>query len=74
MCDGCGVCAPVCDYEALEVVVKRDARGVERKMVKVTEALCKGCGGCVAACPSGAMEQKGFKNRQILAMIDAALE
>jgi len=73
-CDGCGVCAPVCDYGALEIIVRRDAQGVERKMVKVTEALCKGCGGCVAACPSGAMEQKGFKNKQILAMIDAALE
>jgi len=74
LCDGCGVCAPVCDYGALEVVTQRDAKGVERKFVKVTEALCKGCGGCVAACPSGAMEQKGFKNIQILAMIDAALE
>jgi len=74
MCDGCGVCAPVCDYGALEVTVRRDSLGVERKMVKVTEALCKGCGGCVAACPSGAMEQKGFKNKQILAMIDAALK
>jgi heterodisulfide reductase subunit A len=28
----------------------------------------------VAACPSGAMEQRGFKNQQILAAIDAALE
>jgi heterodisulfide reductase subunit A len=27
----------------------------------------------VAACPSGAMEQKGFKNNQIIAQIDAAL-
>jgi heterodisulfide reductase subunit A-like polyferredoxin len=27
----------------------------------------------VAACPSGAMEQKGFTNEQMLAMIQAAL-
>jgi heterodisulfide reductase subunit A len=73
LCDGCGLCVPVCDYNALEiVVVQRD--GQEKKQVKVKEALCKGCGGCAAACPSGAMEQKGYKSLQILAMIDAALE
>lgn len=74
LCDGCGVCAPVCDYGAIEIITKKDARGNETRQARVTEALCKGCGGCVAACPSGAMEQKGFKNKQILAMIDAALE
>ena len=34
----------------------------------------QGCGSYVAACPSGAMEYKGFKARQFLAMVDAALE
>jgi heterodisulfide reductase subunit A-like polyferredoxin len=28
----------------------------------------------VAACPSAAMEQKGFKDQQMYAMIDAALQ
>jgi heterodisulfide reductase subunit A-like polyferredoxin len=69
LCDGCGICVGVCEYNALEIEEKPD----ETKVVKLNEAVCKGCGCCVAACPSGAMEQKGFKNDQILAEIDAAL-
>lgn len=72
LCDGCGICVPVCEYNALEVVPCKD-RGEDEKIVQLNEAMCKGCGGCVAACPSGAMEQKGFKNVQMLAMIKAAL-
>ncbi|MFZ2148351.1 MAG: FAD-dependent oxidoreductase [Sedimentisphaerales bacterium] len=72
ICDGCGICVPVCEYNALEVV-DRPGGKEEEKIVQINEAMCKGCGGCVAACPSGAMEQKGFKNEQMLAMINAAL-
>ncbi|TET39719.1 MAG: CoB--CoM heterodisulfide reductase iron-sulfur subunit A family protein, partial [Dehalococcoidia bacterium] len=72
LCDGCGICVPVCDYNALEVVPRKSSSDDE-KVIQINEAMCKGCGGCVAACPSGAMEQKGFKNEQILAMIEAAL-
>lgn len=72
LCDGCGMCVPVCEYNALEVV-DRIGGAEGEKIVKLNEAMCKGCGGCVAACPSGAMEQKGFKNEQMLAMIRAAL-
>lgn len=72
LCDGCGICVPVCEYNALEVVPRKGGREDE-KVVQLNEAMCKGCGGCVAACPSGAMEQKGFKNEQMLAMLRAAL-
>jgi heterodisulfide reductase subunit A len=37
---------------------------------KVNEALCMGCGACVVACPSGAMQQKGFKDKQISPMVE----
>ena len=72
LCDGCGICVPVCEYNALEIVNRSGGKEGE-KIVKINEVMCKGCGGCVAACPSGAMEQKGFKNEQMLAMIKAAL-
>jgi len=72
ICDGCGICVPVCEYNALEVVDRPGGKEKE-KIVQINEAMCKGCGGCVAACPSGAMEQKGFKDEQMLAMIQAAL-
>jgi heterodisulfide reductase subunit A-like polyferredoxin len=72
VCDGCGICEPVCEYNAIEIVTEMKD-GEEKKMAKLTEALCKGCGTCIAACPSGAMEQKGFKSEQLVAMIDAAL-
>ena len=63
-CNGCGICALICPFQAVEI----DA---EKKVAKVNEALCKGCGACVASCICGAMNMKGFSNTQILAIINA---
>jgi heterodisulfide reductase subunit A len=72
LCDGCGICVPTCEYKALEIVP--DKKDEKKKTLDVNVGLCKGCGACVGACPSGALTQKGFRDEQIVAMIDAALE
>ena len=63
-CSGCGVCAVVCPFQAIEI-------DTEKGVAAVNEALCKGCGACVSSCICGAINMKGFSNAQILAMIDA---
>lgn len=70
LCDGCGVCVGCCDYNAISLVENND--GTLKSSVNA--GLCKGCGCCVASCPAGAMEQRGFRNKQIIAEIDACLD
>jgi len=69
ICSGCSICVSVCAYSAIEIV--KEGNGESR--AKVNEALCKGCGACVSACPSGAMQQRGFKDKQILPMIEETI-
>ena len=65
-CVGCGMCITVCPYSAR---VKSEKKGV----AVVVEALCQGCGACVVTCPSGAASLRGMSDKQVLAMMDAAL-
>lgn len=67
ICSGCFVCSAMCPYTA----ISKKQKG-EKKVAYVDRALCKGCGACVAACPSGAMQQAGFKDLQILVQVTAA--
>ena len=69
ICSGCSVCVSVCAYSAIEIVKE----GNGESHAKVNEALCKGCGSCVGACPSGAMQQRGFKDKQILPMVEETI-
>ncbi|UCD20359.1 MAG: FAD-dependent oxidoreductase [candidate division WOR-3 bacterium] len=66
-CRGCGRCAEVCEFHAIELVEKE--KGVFT--AKVNEALCKGCGTCVAACPTGAIDLRHFRSEQIEAQLEA---
>ncbi len=66
LCSGCGTCISVCAYSAIELEEDKDGK----KQAKVNEALCMGCGACAAACPSGSMQQKGYKDIQMIPMID----
>ncbi|HID73582.1 MAG TPA: CoB--CoM heterodisulfide reductase iron-sulfur subunit A family protein, partial [Thermoplasmata archaeon] len=63
-CVGCGLCVSACPYGAIDLV---DGKA------SVNTALCKGCGVCAATCRSGAIQQRGFKDEQILTMIREAI-
>jgi heterodisulfide reductase subunit A len=67
LCSGCATCISICPYDAITLEKQKD----DHSIAKVDETLCMGCGACVVACPSGAMQQKGFNDKQILAMISA---
>jgi heterodisulfide reductase subunit A len=69
-CVGCGLCEDVCGYKAIEMVSKQ-IDGKEKIVAQVNEALCKGCGACSGACYSGAIQQNGFTDEQILSIIGA---
>lgn len=62
-CSGCSLCIALCPYNAIELVEGKP---------KVNEILCKGCGACSSGCLSGAIQQHGFKDYQIVSMIDYA--
>lgn len=68
LCVGCGLCAELCPYHAIEVIEKDG----QSKAV-VTEALCHGCGTCAAGCPQHAISQLQFTDQQISNEISAAL-
>ena len=71
ICKGCGTCALVCPFDAIELK-ESDIRGLEGKIIsEVNSALCKGCGLCAAACPNGAVQQRGFTDTQLLSMVNA---
>jgi heterodisulfide reductase subunit A len=62
-CNGCGLCAGICPYKALEI-------DPERMVVVLNAALCKGCGTCAASCRSCALDIRGFKDEQVLAALE----
>ncbi len=69
VCAACGICVSACSYDAPEIVTVRG-----RTFSRINTALCKGCGACAGACPSGAIQQLGFRAKQLADMVSAALE
>jgi heterodisulfide reductase subunit A len=69
-CRACGYCVEACPYDAVsltEQVVNRRPKVV----ATVNEVLCKSCGACTAVCFSGAIQQSGFTDEQMLAVINS---
>jgi heterodisulfide reductase subunit A2 len=68
-CMWCGECLKACPYNAIEKVICGD-----KEVAMVIASLCKGEGACVPVCPHDAITVEGFRNDQIIAMIDASLQ
>lgn len=68
-CAWCGECLKACPYNAIEKMICGD-----RQVAMVIASLCKGEGACVPVCPYDAIAVEGFRNDQIIAMIDASLK
>ncbi|MFX0179758.1 MAG: 4Fe-4S binding protein [Candidatus Hodarchaeota archaeon] len=73
VCLGCGQCAEICPYNAIdlfEITKKIGLYTINLKKAKIIEAICKGCGACVVECPVNAIDQNHFSKLQINKMID----
>ncbi|MBX6423181.1 FAD-dependent oxidoreductase [Thermosulfurimonas sp. F29] len=65
-CIGCGICASLCPYSAIEMV-----KVEKRRKARVIAAACKGCGICGSHCPVFAITLGGFTDEAILEQIRA---
>lgn len=66
ICIGCGICASLCPYQAIQMLKIGKARKAE-----TIAASCKGCGICASRCPTFAISMGGFTAEQIEAQITA---
>jgi heterodisulfide reductase subunit A2 len=64
-CVGCGACASICPFNAIEWSAFGEP--------KVIEAACEGCGICSAVCPVSAMQLRHYKDDQLVPKIKAIL-
>ncbi len=65
-CIGCGICASLCPFSAIELI-KVD----KKRKARTITASCKGCGICASHCPTIAISMGGFTDEAIFAQIHA---
>ena len=65
-CIGCGICASLCPYQAIQM--KKEGK---KRKAETISASCKGCGICASRCPTFAITMGGFTAEQIEAQIAA---
>ncbi len=68
-CIWCDECLKACPYGAIEKILCGD-----KEVALAIESSCKGEGACVPICPHEAIVIEGFRDDQIMAMIDASLK
>jgi len=64
LCDGCGVCVPICPVNAISIVEGK---------AKIDPFQCTGCGACISVCPKEAIDFKNSTTKQIVAMLQGVL-
>jgi heterodisulfide reductase subunit A len=65
-CIGCGICASLCPYQAIQIL-KVD----KKRKAETIVASCKACGICASHCPTFAISMGGFTNEQLNSQIEA---
>ena len=73
-CVGCGLCVPICPYQAIEMepITARDG-SVIKTVAHINPGLCQGCGTCVAFCRSKSIDLQGFTNEEMFAQVLSAI-
>jgi heterodisulfide reductase subunit A2 len=66
LCSLCERCITACPYG----VRWKDE---DENRIIVNQPFCQGCGSCAAECPNGASVLRGYQDRQVMAVIDAAI-
>jgi heterodisulfide reductase subunit A len=65
-CIGCGICASLCPYQAIQML-----KVGKKKKAETIAASCKGCGICASRCPTFSISMAGFTSEQINSQIEA---
>jgi len=64
LCNGCGVCVPVCPVNAITM---------HEGKARIDPFQCAGCGACIPVCPKEAIDFKNSTSKQMIATLRGVL-